>query len=114
MIDIRVEAAASNWQLPCFETIGMAVRMNKPTFYEIRVIGELDDSWTDWFNTLSVANLKNGEALLSGVMPDQAALQGILKHILNLGLTLISVNAISGADLNERHKEQNNERNNNQ
>lgn len=37
---------------------------------------------------------ESGDTILSGHLADQAALQGILKRISNLGLTLISVNAV--------------------
>ena len=69
--------------------------MDKPTIYQIRVKSHLDATWAEWFEGLTITNLEVGEALLSGNLPDQSALQGILKRISDLGLTLISVNAIS-------------------
>jgi hypothetical protein len=68
--------------------------MDKPTYYEIRVNGHLESTWDDWFGELTISNLESGEALLSGYLPDQAALHGVLKRISNLSLTLISVNAL--------------------
>jgi hypothetical protein len=65
--------------------------MDKPTLYQIRVKGHLDDVWTDWFGGLTISNLDNGESILSGPLADQAALHGVLKRISNLGLALISV-----------------------
>jgi hypothetical protein len=67
--------------------------MEKPTYYEIRVKSHLESAWADWFDGLAISNLDNGEATLSGTLPDQAALHGVLNRISNLGLTLISVNA---------------------
>lgn len=72
--------------------------MDKPTNYEIRVNGHLESTWSDWFDGLAISNLENGEAMLSGYLPDQAALHGVLKRISNLSLTLISVNAVPGED----------------
>jgi hypothetical protein len=69
--------------------------MDKLTIYHIRVNGHLDAMWTEWFEGLTITNLEGGEALLSGNLPDQSALQGIFKRISDLGLTLISVNAVS-------------------
>lgn len=69
--------------------------MDNPTIYQIRVKGHLDATWAEWFEGLVTSNLESGEALLSGNLPDQSALQGILKRISDLGLTLISVNAVS-------------------
>ncbi len=67
--------------------------MDEPIFYRIRVRGHLDEAWADWFEGLAITNLEGGEAELSGPLPDQAALQGVLNQIGNLGLTLLSVNA---------------------
>jgi hypothetical protein len=64
---------------------------------EIRVKGHLDSSWSDWFDGMTITNVENGDALLSGPILDQAALQGALKKIRDLGLPLISVNQV-GAD----------------
>jgi hypothetical protein len=72
--------------------------MEKPTFYQIRVKGHLDDTWADWFEGLTITNQENGDAVLSGRLPDQAALHGVLKQISNLGLTLISVNTVLEED----------------
>ena len=63
-------------------------------FYEIRIHGKLDSNWSDWFNGLEVRPQENGETLISGFLPDQAALQGILTKIFNLRLLLISVRRI--------------------
>jgi hypothetical protein len=59
---------------------------------EIRVNGHLSSQWTDWFSGLKIENQANGEALLSGILPDQAALHGVLKCMSNLGVTLVSMN----------------------
>jgi hypothetical protein len=70
---------------------------NKPaqfSCYEIRVQGQLDSNWSDWFNGLEVTPQKNGETLIFGPIQDQAALQGILTKIFNLRLVLLSVRCI--------------------
>jgi hypothetical protein len=69
--------------------------MDKNIQYQIRVKGHLDDTWADWFEGLTFTNEANGEAVILGSLPDQAALQGILNRISSLGLTLISVNSIN-------------------
>jgi hypothetical protein len=68
--------------------------MEEPTVYQIKIKGHLDNTLAGWFDGMAVSNLEEGNALLAGLLPDQAALQGILKQISNLGLTLISVNAL--------------------
>ena len=61
-----------------------------PTFYQIRVKGSLDESWSDWFGGFTVT-WQNGETILDGQVIDQAALHGILAKINDLGLAIISV-----------------------
>jgi hypothetical protein len=63
----------------------------KPTTYLIRVRGNLDSSWSDWFNGFTITGME-GETILEGTVPDQAALHGVLTKINDLGLALISVN----------------------
>ena len=75
--------------------------MDKPTFYQIRVTGHLDDTWVDWFEGLTIFNQYDGDAILSGSIPDQTALHAILTRIYNIGLTLISVNRVPEHDEND-------------
>ena len=59
--------------------------------YQIRVEGHLDLSWQEWFEGLELRQEESGTTLLVGVLPDQAALQGVLLKISRLGLTLLSL-----------------------
>ena len=61
-----------------------------PAFYQIRVKGTLDQSWSDWFDSFTITQ-QNGETLLAGQVIDQAALHGILAKINDLGLVILSV-----------------------
>ena len=62
---------------------------------EIRVKGQLSNEWSDWFENMDLRSLENGEMILSGAIPDQAALMGILNKLNRLNLTLLSVNEVS-------------------
>jgi hypothetical protein len=63
-------------------------------FYEIRIQDHLDMSWAIWFEGLSLAWTVRGETILSGVLPDQAALLGILNKLHRLNLSLNSITRI--------------------
>ena len=76
--------------------------------YEIRVKGQLEEYWSDWLGGLEISHDENGNSLLTGVIPDQAALHGILNQIRDLGLTLISVSPqIKDAEEKEKGNENN-------
>lgn len=62
-----------------------------PEYYEIKIRGHLDLHWSDWFAGLTLVHLEGDETLLSGPLPDQAALHGLLERIRDFNLTLISV-----------------------
>jgi hypothetical protein len=59
--------------------------------YALRVQGHLDPTFQDRFGGLRIEQQKTGTTLLSGTLPDQAALHGVLLQIVRLGLTLLSL-----------------------
>jgi hypothetical protein len=66
-------------------------RIDMPEYYEIKIRGRLDQQWSDWFAGMKLSYLERDVSLLSGPLPDQAALHGLLERIRDLNLTLISV-----------------------
>ncbi len=65
----------------------------EPTIYQIRIWGQLDPCWSDWFDEFTITN-QAGDSLLTGSVPDQAALHGVLGRIRDLGLTLVSIQQV--------------------
>jgi hypothetical protein len=68
-----------------------SVEGGKVSVYNIRVKGHLDGGWSEWFDGLTITNLENGEAMLSGEIVDQAALHGMLNKVRDLGLPLLAL-----------------------
>ena len=61
-------------------------------FFEIRVVGHLDDGWSDWLGSMQVLTLESGETVLTGCLEDQAALMGVIDKLHRLNLRLLSIN----------------------
>ena len=72
---------------------------NQHQWYEIRLKGHLDVQWANRFEILTITLEENGDTLLSGPLPDQAALHGILKKVRDFGLTLLSVNSLPSKEV---------------
>ena len=74
--------------------------LDQSATYQIKVPGHLDESWSDWAGGMTIT-VENGDdgllvTTMTGVVADQAALQGLLRRLYSLGLPLISVNCIEG------------------
>ncbi len=71
---------------------------------EIRVKGRLKKQWSEWFGGLTISHSDPDETVLTGLVPDQAALYGIISRLRDLGLELSSV---SSQKIKEDSHEQN-------
>jgi hypothetical protein len=60
-------------------------------YCEIKIKGKLESRWVDWFDLMKVSS-DDHVTVVSGVVPDQAALQGLMEKISMLGLSIISIN----------------------
>jgi hypothetical protein len=63
--------------------------------YEIRVEGHLGDSWSPWLGDLTICHEENSQTVLSGPLPDEPALHGVLARIRDLGLPLVEVKRLA-------------------
>jgi hypothetical protein len=58
---------------------------------QICVQRHLDPFWQDRFGGLCIEQQEAGTTLLSGTLPDQSALHGVLLQCIRLGLVLLSL-----------------------
>ncbi len=71
--------------------------LTQPAAYRIRIVGRTRNGWADFLSSLRQSLVETGGkpvTELVGTVPDQAALFGLLCHIRDLGLPLISVEFI--------------------
>ena len=57
---------------------------------QLKVKEQLDPSWKEWFEDLTISAATGKGTLLSGELADQAVLYGLLTKLIKLGLTLVS------------------------
>jgi hypothetical protein len=82
----------------------IAALPTEPPWYgfHIRLKGHLDSHWSAWFDNMTVANEANGETVLHGLLPDQAALHRVLMKVRDLGLPLLAVTTVAPVHLSKR------------
>ena len=71
------------------------MRSGYSSVYEIIVKGPLNPRWQTWFDGLKIETDSDGNTLLTGPVPDQAALHGLLARVRDLGLVLLSLRRLS-------------------
>ena len=71
---------------------------------EIRVKGQIDEHWSEWFDDLTTTHTDQNETVSTGSIPDQAALHGLLARLRDLGLPIVSVNLSEVADQEDATK----------
>jgi hypothetical protein len=69
-----------------------------PNGYKIRILGNLDNRWSDWLDGWDLSQRNDGTTILTGQVVDQSKLYGLLAKIQNLNLPLISVNPVLPPD----------------
>jgi hypothetical protein len=73
-----------------------------PARYEIRIRGHLDPRRLEPFEETTIAHLAGSETRIESLLKDQAALHGLLNHLYNLGVTLLSVQRLAVPEENKR------------
>jgi len=75
--------------------------MTEHNTYQIRVQGWIGKRWSSQFAEMTITPEDAEDTpvtTFTGMVPDQAALRGILNHLWDLNMTLISVLQISDLD----------------
>jgi hypothetical protein len=75
-----------------------ALKVDTPATYCIRVVGDLDESWSERLGGLKITPPGQGDkqtiTTLSGTFIDQAALIGVLKALYDMRLPLLSAECL--------------------
>lgn len=67
--------------------------------YEIIIKGHLTKSMASHFNPLHIALIDDGYTRLTGLIPDQAALFGLLTKIKDFNIELVSLQQLDGTTI---------------
>ena len=74
------------------------ISLNTQNTYEIRIYGQLDESWLNWFGETKaqVETLADDNEIttISNVVMDQAGLVGLIRRLHGLGIVLLSVRLV--------------------
>ena len=60
---------------------------------EIHIKGTINQQWSGWFGGLTIIHSDPDETVLTGLVPDEAALYGIISRLRDLGLKLVSLSS---------------------
>jgi len=75
-----------------------SISLNSQNSYEIKIHGQLDDSWLGWFGEAKAHTkiLDNNSQVttFSNVIMDQAGLVGLIRRLHGLGIVLISIRQV--------------------
>ena len=75
--------------------MSQSISLSAQNSYEIKVYGQPNDSWLDWFGEskvhLEVLADENQVTTFSNVVMDQAGLVGLIRRLHALGIVLISI-----------------------
>jgi len=75
--------------------------LDNVNIYRVRVRGQLDQRWSDWFDGFQLV-YHDDDTILTGPVADQAALHGVLAKIRDLGLPILLVENLENEELDEK------------
>ena len=88
-----------------------SISLNSQNSYEIKIYGQLDDSWLSWFGgaKVHVETLASEDQIttFSDVVMDQAGLVGLIRQLHGHGIVLVSIVGREPANLAILHENEN-------
>ncbi len=72
---------------------------------EIQIKGHINKQWSEWFDGITINHSGSDNTILSGRVPDQAALYGIIARLRDLGMQLSSVSSEEIEENSHEHKQ---------
>jgi hypothetical protein len=83
----------------------MNTQQGASQIYQIKVQGMVDPSWSDWFEGMTIVSERVSDdatiTTLTGAVPDQAALRGILLKIWDMNLSVVF---LARMDMGTQHR----------
>jgi hypothetical protein len=79
------------------------VELTMGRHYSITVAEHLDESWSTWFDGLTITHNSDGTSTLEGPVRDQSALYGLIDRARDLGLTLLAIESSAPPGLADEH-----------
>ena len=76
------------------EIEGRIFGFDKAAIYRIEVLGKISKDYFDRFPGMSLKHIDSGEktiTILSGKLPDQAALSGVMNELYDIHMSVLSV-----------------------
>jgi len=79
-----------------------SIGINSQKTYEIKIRGQLDESWLDWFRDIeSKTECVGNQCLvttLTNIITDQSGLVGLIRQLHGLGIVMISIQQVPRED----------------
>ena len=79
--------------------------LDSPAAYQLEIQGYLEEHWADWMDGASIVPKVGQDGIcvtrLTVNVSDQAALQGLLRKLYDLGLPLLAVKCLDFSPLNQ-------------
>lgn len=78
--------------------MSQSMNLNSQNNYEIKIYGQMDDSWLSWFGETNIHMEASTEdcqvTVFSNIVMDQAGLVGLIRRLHGHGVVLISIRQV--------------------